>query len=142
MQKTRKPVHRNPVLFVAALYALWGFGYETVWDRFTTSVDGTVILANDKPTTGAPRYATFYTLKDSNGKLTEYIAGATDASLPRSMPIGTSLHKARWELGYERNGTWVNAYSFTFYFVLLSIAVGYLLYAALMWILELKQRKF
>ena len=91
-----------PLLF--ALWILYAFGYQTVWVRLNTQVEGTVISSHDTPSTGAPRYATEYLIRGQNGQNSSYVAGCTDASLPRSLPIGTQLVKKRWDWGYQING--------------------------------------
>src|SRR5258708_36933541 len=80
-----------------------------------TKVEGVVVSSRDIPTTGAPRYATEYTLRGADGRESVYTAGPTDAFLPRSMPIGTSIKKQRWHLDYERNGYRVDDFSIDFY---------------------------
>jgi hypothetical protein len=84
----------NPAIpLIFGLFILWGFGYETVGSRLKTQLEGVVVSSRDIPSTGAPRYATEYTLRGPDGRESLYVAGATDASLPRSMPVGTSLKK-------------------------------------------------
>jgi hypothetical protein len=86
---------------------IWGFGYETVWQRLTTQVDGTVTSSQDVPATGASRYVTEYIIQGLDGQTQAYLAGPTDASLQRSLPVGTHIHKKRGELGYEVDGRWI-----------------------------------
>lgn len=93
---------------------IWAFGFHTVGARPWTQLDGTVIGSRDIPPARGPRYATEYVLRGPAGQEIRYIAGATDSSLLRSMPVGTALKKQRWQLGYERNGVWVNDFGETF----------------------------
>ena len=96
------------VLIVAGLYAIWIFGCETVWPRWLTEVRGTVVASDDEYSPIAPaRYGTRYTLRADDGREIHYTAGATDASLARSFPIGTRIDKEKWQLGYQVNGRWV-----------------------------------
>lgn len=97
------------------LFLLWGFGWETVGHRLLNSVDGVIVGSRDVPTTGGPRYATEYTVRGANGEEQIFWAGPTDASLPRSMPVGTRIRKLRWHLDFEENGTLV-AFSGTFFY--------------------------
>ena len=82
------------ILIVSALWIFWGFGYQTVWQRFTTQLNGVVVSSRDIPSTGAPRYATEYVVHGEDGHDQTYLAGATDGSLERSLPIGTSIQKS------------------------------------------------
>jgi hypothetical protein len=94
---------RNVMAFLGTILVLWVFGLTTLqWLRI--SVDGTVIASRDDPATGAPRYVTEYVLRGNDGSQFSYVAGPTDGSLPRSMPIGTKVKKIAWHVNYERNG--------------------------------------
>jgi hypothetical protein len=126
----------NPAIpLIFGLFILWGFGYETVGTRLKTQLEGVVVSSRDIPSTGAPRYATEYTLCGPDGRESVYVAGATDASLPRSMPVGTSLKKQRWHLNYEKNGQRVDDFGVSFYGMMLGIAV-----ACLAWSIFLSRR--
>jgi hypothetical protein len=130
-----KPVAAGPqpvILIMAALWILWGFGYQTVWERFTTQVDGVVISSRDVPSKGAPRYGTEYVIRGSNGQEQRYDAGATDGSLERSMPVGTRIRKEWGDVGYEANGQWIS-FPIAFYAAIFGVASGCLLWATLLW---------
>ena len=121
---------------VFALWILYGFGYQTVWVRLNTQVNGTVIASRDIPSTGAPRYATEYLIRGSNGQNSSYVAGCTDASLQRSLPIGTQLLKKRWAWGYQINGKYEHDYNTSiFYVIILGVLVCLLLWAGFKWCL-------
>src|SRR5690348_15241712 len=93
------------VVFLFGGYSILSiFGYDVWWQRLNIEVAGIVVSSVDSPSKGAPRYVTFYTIKRSDGSLTQYVAGPTIASLPRSMPVGTTILKRRWETGYEIDG--------------------------------------
>jgi hypothetical protein len=83
---------------------LWGFGGQTVWSRLMIDVHGVVVSSIDDPSTGAPRYATVYRIRADDGRNIQYVAGATDASLERSLPVGSRLDKSRWQLDYDVDG--------------------------------------
>jgi len=85
-QQTRPLI---PIL--VAIYIAWGFGYETVVARLRIEADGVVVSSRDSPSVGAPRYATYYVLRGPDGQDHSYVAGATDADLPRNMPVGTKI---------------------------------------------------
>jgi hypothetical protein len=95
---------RPAVRLLFALWILYGFGYLTAWQRLETQVQGTVVSSRDVPSTGAPRYATYYMIRGKNEQNSSYVAGCTDASLPRSLPVGTQLIKKKWDWGYQING--------------------------------------
>jgi hypothetical protein len=121
---THKPKGPDPVvLFFIGLFIFWGFGYETVGKFLYTQVEGTIVSKRYIPPTKGPRYATEYLLRTPDGNETIYVAGPTDASLPRNMPIGTYLRKQRWSFSYERNGQRVSDFGslLPFYGVFLSI---------------------
>jgi hypothetical protein len=76
----------NPMaLLLFGLWIIWGFGFDTVGRRLEIQFDGVVISSRDIPKTRGPRYATEYTLRGPDGQNHIYVAGPTDASLPRSM---------------------------------------------------------
>lgn len=91
------------LMLCAGFWILWGFGYQTAWPFFQSSVEGTIISSSDTPSRGAPRYGTKYVIRSDDGHEQSYTAGATDASLQRSLPVGTRLLKHRWSFSYEVN---------------------------------------
>jgi hypothetical protein len=121
-----------PLLF--GLWILWGFGIETVGARREAQFDGVVVSSRDLPATGGPRYATEYILHGKDGQSQVYVAGPTDASLPRSMPVGTYLKKQKWHLYYERNEQRVDDFPIFFYQVTLGVALGCVLWSVILWL--------
>ncbi len=89
-----------------SIFILYGFGLGTLGTRLYTQINGTIVAVRDDPFTGAPRYASIYTLREDNGFEFNYVAGCTDASLPRSLPVGTVVKKERWSWSPEINGSW------------------------------------
>ena len=115
----------NPVPFlILAVWIIWIFGFQTVGARLTTELDGLVVSSQDVPAGRGPRYSTEYTLRGPDGGQRIYVAGATDASLPRSLPVGTYLRKKKWRLSYTENGEIVNDFPISFYVLTLGIAIG------------------
>jgi hypothetical protein len=117
-QKPDRPANLKPkpwVLIAFGLYIFWGFGWETIGRRLQTNIDGIIVGSQDLPSTGAPRYATRYIVRGPDATEHIFWAGATDASLPRSMPVGTCIRKRQWRLDYERNGTRVDFTEIYFY---------------------------
>jgi hypothetical protein len=124
----------NPiVLLLFGLWILWGFGFETVAARLNMQVEGVVTAAHDIPEERGPRYTTEYILRGSDGQDLVYVAGPTDASLPRSMPVGTHLKKQRWRLYYERNEQRVDDFPVFFYQVTLGIALVCVAWSVVLW---------
>jgi hypothetical protein len=128
----KSPPQPTIVLFISALWILWAFGYQVVWKRFTAVVDGVVISSRDVPSTGAPRYSTEYVVRDAGGNNHLYIAGATDASLKRSLPVGTEIRKEWGRLDYEVDGKQIH-FSTYFYSAMCGIALFSLLWGAVLW---------
>ena len=59
----RKPQPNPIVLSLFGLWILWEFGYQTLWVRLTTTVEGTVVSARDIPYPLSPaRHGTEYVL--------------------------------------------------------------------------------
>jgi hypothetical protein len=128
----KAPPRTAIILLCAAIWILWAFGYETVWARFTTQVRGVIVGGRDVPYKGAPRYGTEYVVRDVNGHESFYVAGATDASLQRSMPVGVNIDKEWGRLDYDVNGKLVG-FLIYFYSAILGIAVLCLFCPAWMW---------
>jgi len=107
--------------WVIALFAAWAFyaGASSFADRLLTTVDGTIILSR---TTPGVRPVTYYTFLAPDGQQMHLVAGPTDGSLPRKMPVGTVIQKRKFELAYARNGQRVN--DFPLGFQVLWIAVS------------------
>jgi len=128
----KSPPPRIVPALLGAIWILWGFGYETVWQRFTTAVDGVIVSRHDDPSPGAPRYASEYVVRDNSNHDQTYTAGATDASLERGLPVGARIEKRWGELGYRVNDTWV-AFPVYFYSGILGLAVVGLVWALWQW---------
>jgi hypothetical protein len=127
----RKPQPNPIMLSLFGLWILWGFGYQTLWARLMTNVEGTVVPARDIPYPLAPaRHGTEYVLLTAKGDTDRYVAGATDASLPRNIPVGSYIKKRRWHLSYEQDTHRIYDFSIPFYVAILSAAVGVLVWAA------------
>ena len=125
---------RPAVLIFVAIFIFWGFGYETVGQRLALELDGTVIARQEIPQTWYSHGTGMtYVVRSVDGVDHRYVAGATDASLPRDIPVGTRLIKHKWELSYYRNGAHVDDFPRIFYGATLGIACGCLLWAGLQW---------
>jgi hypothetical protein len=128
-----KQVLPPKVLAVWSLWMIGAFGFYTLGTRLWSQLDGIVVASRDIPPTRGPRYATEYTLRGPDGQESQYVAGPSDATLARSMPVGTYLRKKRWHVDYERNGQEVDDFSLPFYLVVLATGFGCLSWSFLQW---------
>jgi hypothetical protein len=87
-------------------------------------VDGTLVSST---TTCVPpannRCASEYVVLSSDGTRASYVAGPTDASLPRELPVGTAISKRKWSLDYALNGQRVEDFPVLFYTGVLAFGV-------------------
>jgi hypothetical protein len=118
-----------------ALFAAWMLfmGGREPLQRLWIAVDGTVVSAE---TTTSNRTVTRYVLRTRDGQQMEYVAGPTDYSLPRRLPVGTVLHKERWRLSFVRDGREVNTFPILFYVVLVLGGLGLEVFAYRLWKLK------
>jgi hypothetical protein len=58
----------------------------------------------------------------TDGQQQSHIAGPTDASLPRNMPVGARIVKRPRSVSYERDGQRVSDFSLLFYVLMLGVA--------------------
>ena len=73
-----------------------------IYQRAAIQLDGTI--SSSKTSCVQPennRCATVYVVEDHNGSKTEYVAGPTDHSLLRRLPVGTEIVKSKWSLNYS-----------------------------------------
>ena len=124
----------NPFVFLGfSLLLLYGFGYETLYQRLITQVEGVVVSSRDVHTPNNPRYVTEYTFRTPDGHETTYTAGSSDASLPQSMPVGTTIRKHKWSLDYERDGENVSDFPAALYVLTLGAALALLVWSIRLW---------
>ncbi|MGA7956276.1 MAG: hypothetical protein WCA26_04415 [Xanthobacteraceae bacterium] len=130
----KSPPQSTVVLFISALWISWSFGYRTVWQRFAAEVDGVVISSRDVPSKGV----TEYVVQDASGTDHRYVAGVTDASLERSLPVGTEIRKEWGSLDYAVNGKKIRFPTY-FYSAVCGVALVSLLWGAVLWRLASKK---
>lgn len=95
------------LILVALVFS--GVGAMAIWQRLQIDLEGTIVARQDSlqsRETHGP--TTVYRLQRSDGSVTSYTATTNDPSLPRTLPIGASVAKRRWELAYAVNGQPVN----------------------------------
>jgi len=85
--------------------------------------------------------STRYVLRSPDGTVQEYVTGATDASLPNNLPVGTRLEKRKWELSYLENGNRTSDFPLYAYSAMFGIAGGLLLWSGLLWYREYRRKK-
>lgn len=113
------------VFILFGLFMLWGFGWETVGRRLMTSIDGVIVARRAVPSGG-----TEYIVRRDDGSEQIIWAGASDASLPTSMPVGTRIRKKPWQLDYERDGR-RKSFPWVFYSSVLGIALSLVVWGTL-----------
>ncbi len=129
----KAPPQSTVVLFISALWISWSFGYRVVWQRLTAEVDGVVISSQDVPSKGV----TEYVVRDAGGADHRYVAGASDASLERSLPVGADIRKEWGSLDYEVNGKKIRFPTY-FYSAICGVGLLSLLWGAVLWVLPRK----
>ncbi len=106
---------RSNALLLLAVMA-WLFGGSEIYRRAAIALDGTLVSSTTTCVQPANnRCASQYVVLGSDGNGTRYVAGATDASLPRELPIGTAISKKKWSLDYFLDGQRVDDFPVTFY---------------------------
>jgi len=136
-QRAEVTTVKPTALLLLSLWIFWGFGYETAAKRLLSHVEGTVISRREVayPLARA-RYSTEYIVRGLDAQNRGYVAGPTDASLPRTIPVGTSVKKLRWHWAYEENGQVVDSFGWIFYGVVLAIGTAFLV-----WSLKLRSQQ-
>jgi hypothetical protein len=89
-----------------------------------------VVSSRDSPSKGAPRYTTEYVIRNASNHDTRYVAGPTDSSLERSIPVGSRIEKKWGQLGYQLNDQW-RSFPIGFYSAIMGVAFFALFWAAL-----------
>ena len=131
-QRRRTAGPRPVALIAMALWIVWGFGYETVWQRLALELDGTVIARREIPQTWASHGpATAYVVRGADGRDHDYVSGGNDASPPGNIPVGTDIEKHKWELSYSLNGVRIEDFPTDFYSAWCGVALACVLWAVL-----------
>jgi hypothetical protein len=115
------------------LMCLWAgvlfinLGVGEIWSRASISLDGTIISSN---TLCAPdnqyRCTSTYILRSNqSGQEVQYQARGNDASLPKNLPIGTRINKAKYLLAYEINGQINDDFPVAFYEIFAAVGLAF-----------------
>ena len=112
------------VFIVFGLFIVWGFGWNTVGGRLLMHIDGVIVARRTVPS------ATEYIVRGNDGSEQVFRSGATDASLPGTMPVGTRIRKQLWHLDYERDGR-RESFPWVFYSSVLGIALSLVVWGIL-----------
>lgn len=116
-QRVQNPIERlRPKAL--AFFGAWilFMGGNEILRRLWLQVDGVVMSSQ---TTDGPRPVTTYRLRRADGSESGYVAGPTDASLQRRLPVGTTIRKERWRFSYEKDGSEDDTFPILFYVGLL-----------------------
>jgi hypothetical protein len=128
-----KPPATPVLMIVAGLWMMYVAGYATVLPRLLTDVNGVVTSSVDNPYRGAARYVSEYTILQKNHTVTYYIAGPSDSSLARGLPVGTTILKKKWALNYKINGHDARPFSEGVYLTVLLAGIVSFLAGAYRW---------
>jgi hypothetical protein len=109
------------------------FSGGEIYSRASIELIGTIVSSRtDCVQPYNNRCSSVYLVENSRGTRTEYIAGPTDHSLKRSLPVGTSIDKQRWSLSYVVDGQRIDNFPRYFYF-----GIGFLSLCFLYWAFSL-----
>lgn len=95
---------------------IWLFAGHEIYQRAAIALDGTVISSETRcvqPYNN--RCDTSYVVVGQDQKRSTYVAGPTDESLERRLPVGTVIHKNKWSLKYTVDARNVNDFPIRFY---------------------------
>lgn len=120
MPPTQKITPMGPLTLGLLLGLLSGSEF---YQRASIALDGKVVSSETSCMQPANnRCATVYVVESKDGVHTEYIAGPTDHSLQRRLPVGTNISKQKWHLSYSINGTEIDTFPVVFHTYLLTFA--------------------
>jgi hypothetical protein len=113
----RLPTFRESIPNLAPLALLiWLFAGHEIYQRAAISLHGTVVSSE----TGCVqpynnRCDTTYVVEGQDQTRSTYVAGPTDESLERRLPVGTSIRKDKWALTYSVNDRKISDFPIGFY---------------------------
>ena len=106
------------------------FSSNEILQRALIQVEGTIVSSQ---TTKGNRPATYYVVRGADGVNREYVAGATDSSLPRRLPIGTYVRKDKYKLSWQENQDIVADFPLYFYMGNYGIALALAYWSFAQW---------
>ena len=106
------------------------FSSNEILQRALIEVNGRIVSSQ---TTSGNRPATYYVVRGSDGVDREYVAGATDSSLPRRLPVGTDIKKHKYELSWQKNQAIVVDFPLYFYMGIYGIAFALFYWGFAQW---------
>jgi hypothetical protein len=136
--QTIRPLYKAPPsaaararAFALAALVCVGFGGREISQRLIAEAEGTIVTSE---TTTGNRPVTIYRLRGPDGGEREYVAGPTDASLPRRLPVGTHITKRRFDVSWERDGKTINDFPILFYLFFVSLGLALAAAAGRAWL--------
>jgi len=121
----RIPTFRESIPNLAPLALLiWLFAGHEIYQRAAISLQGTVVSSETscvQPYNN--RCDTRYVVEAQDQTHSTYIAGPTDESLERRLPVGTFIRKDKWALTYSVNNQKVSDFPVVFYGGLMAFGV-------------------
>jgi hypothetical protein len=103
---------------------IWLFAGNEIYQRAAISLDGTVV--SSKTSCVQPydnRCATAYVVERRDHTQSTYVAGPTDESLERRLPVRTVIRKKKWSLTYTVDARIVNDFPIGFYGGLMALGL-------------------
>ena len=99
------PTFRESIPNLAPLALLiWLFAGHEIYQRAAISLRGTVVSSETSCVQPySNRCDTVYVIEELDRTQSTYVAGPTDESLERLLPVGTLIRKDKWSLTYSVN---------------------------------------
>lgn len=113
----RIPTFRESIPNLAPFALLiWLFAGHEIYQRANVVLNGVIVTSKtDCVQPYNNRCATEYVVESADHAHVVYVAGPTDASLRRRLPVGTRIRKDKWSLTYFVNGKKVDDFPTRFY---------------------------
>ena len=110
---------------IRAILILFGlnmffFSFSEFYQRANINIHGTVLKSSTKCSGEYNNRCSTTYIVSSDDQTTDdvYIAGANDHSLSMNIPIGSTLSKNKWEIGYKVNESYVLDFPIKIYLLL------------------------
>jgi hypothetical protein len=121
----RIPTFRESIPNLAPLALLvWFFAGHEIYQRAAISLQGTVVSSETSCVQPYnDRCDTTYVVEAQDQTRSTYVAGPTDESLERRLPVGTLIRKDKWALTYSVNNRQISDFPIVFYGGLMAFGV-------------------